>query len=98
MDRIFVWLMRLILSLAVIGAVFFSFGWYVLSRSLPDYTKTVQFEQLIAPVEIVRDTANVPHIFGKNDHAAPHGAGAAVGAFWRGHSVYRHDDAPVGDL
>ena len=68
MDRIFVWLMRLILSLAVIGAVFFSFGWYVLSRSLPDYTKTVQFEQLIAPVEIVRDTANVPHIFGKNDH------------------------------
>ena len=33
-----------------------------------------------------------------NDHAAPHGAGAAVGAFWRGHSVYRHDDAPVGDL
>ena len=68
MDRIFVWLMRLVLSLAVICAVFFSFGWYVLSRSLPDYTKTVQFEQLIAPVEIVRDTANVPHIFGKNDH------------------------------
>ena len=30
--------------------------------------KTVQLEQLIAPVEIVRDTANVPHIFGKNDH------------------------------
>ena len=46
----------------------FAFTWYVLSRSLPDYTKTVQFEQLIAPVEIVRDTANVPHIFGKNDH------------------------------
>ena len=68
MDRIFVWLMRLILSLAVIGALFFAFSWYVLSRSLPDYTKTVQFEQLIAPVEIVRDTANVPHIFGKNDH------------------------------
>jgi len=65
MDRIFVWLMRLILSLAVIGALFFAFTWYVLSRSLPDYTKTVQFEQLIAPVEIVRDTANVPHIFGK---------------------------------
>ena len=68
MDRIFVWLMRLILSLAVLGALFFAFSWYVLSRSLPEYTKTVQLEQLIAPVEIVRDTANVPHIFGKNDH------------------------------
>jgi len=60
--------MRLILSLAVLGASFFAFSWYVLSRSLPEYTKTVQLEQLIAPVEIVRDTANVPHIFGKNDH------------------------------
>ena len=60
--------MRLILSLAVLGALFFAFSWYVLSRSLPEYTKTVQLEQLIAPVEIVRDTANVPHIFGKNDH------------------------------
>lgn len=68
MDRIFVWLMRLIISLAVLGALFFAFSWYVLSRSLPEYTKTVQLEQLIAPVEIVRDTANVPHIFGKNDH------------------------------
>ena len=60
--------MRLILSLAVLGALFFAFSWYVLSRSLPEYTKTVQLEQLVAPVEIVRDTANVPHIFGKNDH------------------------------
>ena len=60
--------MRLILSLAVLGALFFAFSWYVLSRSLPEYTKTVQLAQLIAPVEIVRDTANVPHIFGKNDH------------------------------
>ena len=60
--------MRLILSLAVLGALFFAFSWYVLSRSLPEYSKTVQLEQLIAPVEIVRDTANVPHIFGKNDH------------------------------
>ena len=68
MDRIFEWLMRLILSLAVLGALFFAFSWYVLSRSLPEYSKTVQLEQLIAPVEIVRDTANVPHIFGKNDH------------------------------
>jgi hypothetical protein len=56
MDRIFVWLMRLILSLAVLGALFFAFSWYVLSRSLPEYSKTVQLEQLIAPVEIVRDT------------------------------------------
>jgi penicillin amidase len=60
--------MRLILSLAVLGALFFAFSWYVLSRSLPEYSKTVQLAQLIAPVKIVRDTANVPHIFGKNDH------------------------------
>lgn len=35
---------------------------------MPNYNKTVQFSDLIAKTEVVRDTANVPHIFGTNDH------------------------------
>ena len=35
---------------------------------MPNYNKTVQFSHLIAKTEVVRDTANVPHIFATNDH------------------------------
>ena len=68
MERVFVWLLRVIYS--VIGSVIFilSLLLYFLSQSLPDYTKTVKFLDLVSTTEIVRDTANVPHLLGSNNH------------------------------
>ena len=37
--------------------------YYLASRSLPNYDKTLRVLEVTAPVEIVRDNANVPHIF-----------------------------------
>ena len=67
MERVFVWLMRITLSVAALAGLLVSFAYFFLSQSLPDYSKTVEFPHVTEEIEIVRDTANVPHIFGKND-------------------------------
>ncbi|WP_297775509.1 penicillin acylase family protein [uncultured Roseovarius sp.] len=67
MSGVMKWLLRLaggailLAVLAVLGAYF------LLSRSLPDYDTTLTVSGLAAPVEIVRDNANVPHILGQTD-------------------------------
>jgi penicillin amidase len=50
------------LSVAAVGLVY-----YLAARSLPDYDATVPVAGVTAPVEIVRDNANVPHIFGETE-------------------------------
>ena len=77
MALIFRWLMRLaalmiILSLVVAGLIY----WFA-ARSLPDYGDEVEVPNLAAPVEIVRDNANVPHIFGPTDREVFYGLGFA---------------------
>lgn len=51
--------------------------YYTVLRSIPDYNKTVELPGLISPIEIVRDTANVPHIYGDNDADIYFGLGYA---------------------
>ena len=67
MERVFVWLVRITLSVAAVAGLLVFFAHFFLSRSLPDYSKTVEFSHVTEKIEIVRDTANIPHIFGKND-------------------------------
>ncbi|MEM9716188.1 MAG: penicillin acylase family protein [Pseudomonadota bacterium] len=45
-------------------------GYYLFSRSLPDFTAEVMSEDVSAEVEIIRDTFNVPHIRATNDQDA----------------------------
>ncbi|WP_171231539.1 penicillin acylase family protein [Ruegeria sp. HKCCA4812] len=77
MGLVFRWLVRIasgliILILAAMGLVYF-----LASQSLPDYDQTLEVEGLTAPVEIVRDTANVPHILGQTDPDVFFGLGYA---------------------
>jgi len=77
MGVVFRWLMRIasglvLLTLAAIGLVYF-----LASQSLPDYDQTLQVKGLNAPVEIVRDTANVPHSLGQTDPDVFFGLGYA---------------------
>ena len=62
----------LILSLIILAVIF-----YIVLRSIPDYDKSVELPGLIDPIEIVRDSFNVPHIFGKNDTDLYFGLGYA---------------------
>ncbi|MDW3225654.1 MAG: penicillin acylase family protein [Paracoccaceae bacterium] len=67
MSLIFKWLMRITATLVVLIVLGVVMVYYLASRSLPEYTKVLDLPYLTAPVEIVRDNANVPHIFGDAD-------------------------------
>ncbi len=53
------------------------FVYYFASRSLPDYDRELSVRGLTAPVEVVRNNANVPHIFGESDRDVFFGLGYA---------------------
>ncbi|MER5170168.1 penicillin acylase family protein [Thioclava kandeliae] len=77
MYSLFRWMVRLtsfVIVLVVLGAVGI---WYFASRSLPDYNATYKVSGITAPVEIVRSTEDVPHIFGKTDPDVFFGLGLA---------------------
>jgi penicillin amidase len=77
MALVFQWLVRITATLVGL-AVFAAFlVYYLASRSLPDYDATLELAGLNAPVEIVRDNANVPHIIAKTDHDAFYALGFA---------------------
>lgn len=67
MARLFLWMMRLVVgSIVLIGLV--STAIYLfLTRSIPEYSATHSIAGLSAPVEIVRNNANVPHILAETD-------------------------------
>ncbi len=68
LDEEFISLMlRLTTAAIVLAMIAVIFAFYLAWRSLPQYDKTLQVTGITEHVEIVRDTANVPHIFGAND-------------------------------
>ena len=67
MASIFKWLLRLTTLVFVLVVASVTLVWYFASRSLPDYDGTYSVTGISAPVEIVRDNADVPHIFGATD-------------------------------
>ena len=75
MAMVFQWLMRATAALIVLTVLAIATVYYLASRSLPNYNATVRVPAITAPVEIVRDNANVPHIFGDTDKDAFHGLG-----------------------
>jgi len=77
MALIFRWLIRIAAALIVLIVVTVSTVYWLASRSLPDYTDNVTVRGITAPVEIVRDNANVPHIFGQSDRDVYFGLGFA---------------------
>ena len=67
MALLFRWLLRLVSVMIVMIVGTFGLAYYFASRSLPNYDAESVVRGLNAPVEIVRDNANVPHIFGESD-------------------------------
>lgn len=67
MDTVFRWLLRIFTALVFLGGLAIFGVYYLATRSLPDYGQTHQVAGITAPVEIVRDNASVPHIFGETD-------------------------------
>ena len=59
--------------------------WYLVQRSLPDYSGEVEVSAITAPVEIVRSAEAVPHVFGQTDTDIYFGLGYAQAQdrFWQ---------------
>lgn len=66
----FRWLLRLASAALVLVFLAGALAYYFASRSLPDYSADRAVAGISAPLEIVRDTADVPHIFAANDRDA----------------------------
>ncbi|MEL6647629.1 MAG: penicillin acylase family protein, partial [Pseudomonadota bacterium] len=67
MSQVFKWLFRIAGGMVILTVLTILVFYFLLSRSLPIYDKEMDVTGISAPVEIVRDNANVPHIFGKTD-------------------------------
>ncbi len=67
MPALFRWLVRLFFAAAALGVLGLAGIWYFASRSLPDYDADLRLAGVSAELEIVRNTANVPHILGQTD-------------------------------
>ncbi|WP_283644576.1 penicillin acylase family protein [Marinovum algicola] len=77
MASLFKWLFRLATALVVLCLLAVAAVYYLASRSLPDYDKELAVRGIDGPVEIVRNNANVPHIFGAGDADVFFGLGYA---------------------
>lgn len=63
----FRWLIRLVTAAIALGLIVLALAYYILSRSLVDYSEDFTVTGITAPVEIVRNNDNIPHIFGATD-------------------------------
>jgi penicillin amidase len=67
MLTLFHWLLRVFTGLVGLGLLMLLVAYWFLERSVPDYSENFTIAGISAPVEIVRNNDNVPHIFGKTD-------------------------------
>ena len=70
MNSVLKWLLRLFVFMLVLAATGAGLGWYLVSRSLPDYDSKVRVAGLDAPVRIIRDANAVPHVRATSRHDA----------------------------
>ncbi|GGD34093.1 penicillin acylase family protein [Sinisalibacter lacisalsi] len=77
MAALFRWTVRVVAAVLILAGVALAFVYYLAARSLPEYDATRPARGISAPVEIVRNHANVPHIFGETDDDVFFGLGYA---------------------
>lgn len=77
MRGIYRWSLRVVQIILALVAVVVGMVYYLATRSLPDYDAEFQVSGISAPMEIVRDTSDVPHIFGETAEDVYFGLGLA---------------------
>ncbi|PZX18494.1 penicillin amidase [Palleronia aestuarii] len=77
MAMILRWLIRIFTGLVLLAGLSIVAVYWFAARSLPDYDADFAVEGIEAPLEIVRDNSDVPHIFGASDADVFFGLGFA---------------------
>ncbi|WP_432450155.1 penicillin acylase family protein [Aliiroseovarius marinus] len=67
MGKVILWMVRGVTAAFVLFGLICLLVYYLAGQSLPDYDVTRETPGISAPVEIVRNNANIPHIFGETD-------------------------------
>lgn len=75
MIRLFRWIIRILGVVVVLAALASAIVYYLATQSLPDYDGDYAVRGLDGPVEIVRDTNAVPHIFAESNADVMFGLG-----------------------
>lgn len=75
MIILFRWMMWILTTAFALILIIGGGAYYLASRSLPDYDIAHEVRGLSGPVEIVRDTHAIPHIFATNDADVMFGLG-----------------------
>ena len=68
MAMVFRWMVRLTVLVLITILCAGALVYYLAAQSLPNYAQNLQFSGAKGSIEIIRDTANVPHIKAENDH------------------------------
>ncbi|MCF6272841.1 MAG: penicillin acylase family protein [Rhodobacteraceae bacterium] len=77
MTKLFRWIFGGFVGLLAVAAIGTGLVYYLASRSLPDYNRSFEGLAVSAPVEILRDSYAVPHIFGQSNADVLFGLGFA---------------------
>lgn len=77
MGKIVLWMIRGVAAMLILAGLAAMLVYYLAAQSLPDYSVTRKTPGIKAPVEIVRNNANIPHIFAQNDNDVFFGLGYA---------------------
>ena len=77
MVTMFRWVLRGFLATLAVFLLALGGIYFLLTRSLPDYSATHRVDGISGPVQIVRDRHAVPHIFGNTDQDVFFGLGFA---------------------
>ena len=75
MKQVLGWLLWITAGVGLSSIILFLILFFFVWSSLPEYNKAIKVEGLLSEIEIVRDTANVPHILGTTDSASMFGLG-----------------------
>ena len=75
-------------------------GYHLASRSLPKYNQTLISKEVVDKIEIIRDSASIPHIFSNNNHDAFFALGYAHAQdrFWQLNILRRSAQGRLSEL
>ena len=91
---------RVLIVFCAIILILLLIGYHLASRSLPKYNQTLSSTEVVDKIEIIRDSASIPHIFSKNNHDAFFALGYAHAQdrFWQLNILRRSAQGRLSEL
>ena len=100
MSILIKWLSRALFSFFLIASAVAIVSYHLASRSLPKYNQTLISDKIEKNIEIIRDSANIPHIFSEdnNDAFFALGYAHAQDRFWQLNILRRSAQGRLSEL